>query len=128
MTVTEMAARHSLDDQNGLFLPTRTHPSSTRRSPITSSRRPGPNGEKLKDTMFPNETLFGRGVGYEKEDEDEDEVVEEDDRQLLQRTSTSAVLHGRLDPDPSPFRPETESGERCVRDEIFAETACDRKG
>ena len=33
--------RHFLDEQKALFLPTRTYPSSTRRSPITSSRRPG---------------------------------------------------------------------------------------
>ena len=49
--------------------------------------------------MFPNETFCG---GREDEDED-DEVVEGDNQQLMQRTSTSAVLHGRLDPGPSPF-------------------------
>ena len=84
-----------------LFLPTRTYPRLY--TAIADNELVG-----VPDLFLEEKKSFPAGA----------ESAEEE-RQLLQRTSTSAVLHGRLDPGTLTFEPESDSGERCVRSEIF---------
>ena len=50
------------------------------------------------------------------------EISDEVTKQLKQRTSTSAVVHGRLSPGCADAEANSDSGERYVRSKISEET------
>ena len=92
--------------------PARTYPSTY--TAIADNSVVGVRSEtrKSKTTMFPNETFCGGGR--------DDEEVQVSSPQLMQH-HLSDTLHGRQNSDPLTFCQNTELGERCVRDEIFAD-------